>query len=191
MNDRSDLNTRLDALERQVAELQSKEAIRDCIYRINRGMDRVDEVLIASGYHQDAELRWRSETFVPIADWLKTAIPFMSKSSRVQHLIGNILIDVRGDEADVESYEIARHLSPKDGKLHDLITASRYLDRFARRDGMWRVLRRVKVTDWLRVMEGEDPVYDTAKPHGSHDRSDISYAFFGADPFRDVGAKTS
>lgn len=184
MSNRSDSDSRLDALEAKLDDLQSREDIRQCLYRANRGMDRRDEALITSAYHPDAELRWRSESFTPIGDWLKMAMTYTMKTSRVQHMIGNILIDLRGDEADVESYELARHLTPTPNGTKDIITASRFVDRFTRRDGEWRVARRIKVTDWLRVLEGEDPLYDTAAPHGTRDLSDLSYETFGEAAFQ-------
>jgi hypothetical protein len=36
-------------------ELSSKEAIRERMYRINRGMDRIDRELMHSGFHPDAK----------------------------------------------------------------------------------------------------------------------------------------
>lgn len=183
MRDRSD-SERLDALEAKLDALQSREDIRQCLYRASRGMDRRDEAMIASAYHPDAQLRWRSESYTPIGDWLKTAMTYTAKTSRVQHMIGNVLIDLRGDEADVESYELARHLTPTPNGIKDIITGSRFVDSFARRDGAWRIARRIKVTDWLRVLEGEDPLYDNAAPHGRRDLSDLSYETFGEAVFR-------
>jgi hypothetical protein len=52
-----ELQTRIDTLARQLGELSDKNAIRDCIYRINRGMDRIDDPLMASGFHPDAKVR--------------------------------------------------------------------------------------------------------------------------------------
>lgn len=54
----TDLSDKVNALAKRVDELTSKDAIRDCIYRINRGMDRIDRDLMASGFHEDAKVRW-------------------------------------------------------------------------------------------------------------------------------------
>jgi hypothetical protein len=178
-----ELRTRIEALARQLGELSAKDTIRDCIYRINRGIDRIDEPLMASGFHPDAMVRWGTKEHVDLATWIKEAIRVQHTTQRVQHLVGNILIDLRGDEADVESYEIGRHLTPLPNGMKDLIIASRYIDKFARRDGTWRIVRRDKVADWVRIMEGTDPLYEHIPARGERDGTDISFALFGANAF--------
>lgn len=83
----------------------------------------------------------------------------------------------------MESYEIARHLTPMGAEKKDLIIASRYIDKFSRRDGQWRIDRRDKVVDWMRVMEGKDAVFDQRPLKGKRDGQDISFEMFGAGAF--------
>jgi hypothetical protein len=97
--------------------------------------------------------------------------------------VGNILIELRGDEANVESYEIARHLTSMGDDIKDLIIASRYIDKFVRRDGTWRIVRRDKVIDWIRVLQGSDELYDQVPHRGRRDGSDISLERFGPGAF--------
>lgn len=174
---------RMSELVQRVDELSSKEAIRDCIYRINRGMDRIDRDLMASGFHPDAKVRWGTPDAQDFANFIVTAIRIQQTTSRVQHLVGNVLIDLKGDEADVESYEIARHLTPMGEEKKDLIIASRYIDKFSRRDGEWRVAHRDKVVDWMRIMEGADTAFEHRPLTGKRDSQDISFERFGARAF--------
>lgn len=183
MDDDLEVRNRVDALAREVDELRSRESIRQCIYRINRGIDRIDESLLASSFHPDARVRWGTPDHVSLSEWIKAAIGMQRRTQRAQHLVGNVLIDLRGDEADVESYEIGRHLTPMGEEMKDLIIASRYIDKFARRDSVWRIVRRDKVTDWIRIMEGTDPAYDHVPFRGLRDGNDISFEAFGADAF--------
>lgn len=173
----------IEALSRQVDELVSREQIRTCLYRINRGMDRIDADLLASGFFADATVRWGTLEPMDLSVWLEAALKMQQKTKRVQHLIGNILIDLQGDTANVESYEIGRHLTPMGDAMKDLIIAARYLDSFERRNGEWRILRRDKVTDWKRIMEGEDPSFELIPLRGTRDRSDISFQLFGENAF--------
>jgi hypothetical protein len=183
MQGTADLQTQIDALTAKLDALASKDAIRDCLYRINRGIDRVDERLLTSGFHPDAGVRWAAKEAVPVADWVKAAIKVQRTTQRVQHLIGNVLIELDGDNAHVESYEIGRHLTPIKDEMKDLIIAARYIDKFARRDGEWRIVRRDKVVDWIRIMEGSDPYWDQVPVRGRRDDQDLSFEAFRARAF--------
>lgn len=183
MDATTDLFDKMNEFAKQLDELTSKDAIRDCIYRINRGIDRIDRDLLASGFHQDAKVRWGRSEAVDLATFIDGAIKIQHTTSRVQHLIGNILIDLRDDEADVEAYEIARHLTPMGAEKKDLIIASRYIDKFSRRGGQWRIDRRDKVVDWMRVMEGTDTVFDQRPLKAKRDDQDVSFEMFGARAF--------
>ena len=43
--------------------------------------------------------------------------------------------------------------SGKPGVGMDLLTSSRYVDRFERRDGEWRISRRSLIQDWKQLLE--------------------------------------
>src|SRR5690606_9302059 len=75
--------------------------------------------------------------------------------SSTMHLLGNVLIDVdlATDLAVSETYAIAYHRTatrPFDPK-GNLVIGVRYVDRFERRDGSWRIAQRTGVTEWTRV----------------------------------------
>ena len=55
-----------------------------------------------------------------------------------------------------------------------MIAAVRYVDRMERRDGEWRIAKRVMVLDWHRV----EPVsgVNVSMAGGRRDRSDPSYS---------------
>lgn len=173
----------LEALIERVDELSSKEAIRECIYRVNRGLDRIDGLLLGSGFHPDAKIQWGTTEAMDLPTWLEKSLEMQHRTQRVQHLVGNILIELRGDEADVESYEIGRHLTPLPDGMKDLIIASRYIDKFVRRGGAWKIVHRIKVGDWIRIMEGADPLWDHLQLRGARDATDVSMVQFGATAF--------
>ncbi len=179
----TDLSARVTELAKRLDELTSKDAICDCIYRINRGMDRIDRDLIELGFHPDAKVRWGGPNALDLPAFIEGAIKIQHTTSRVQHLIGNILIDLSGDKADVESYEIARHLTPMGAEKKDLIIASRYIDKFSQRQGQWRIDRRDKVVDWMRIMEGADDVFDQRPLKAKRDSEDVSFEMFGTRAF--------
>ncbi|MFN7027773.1 MAG: nuclear transport factor 2 family protein [Sphingopyxis sp.] len=136
-------------MEAEIVKLWDREMIRDCLYRYCRGIDRVDEALLRSSYWPDGTdthgaYRGSASGFV---DWAMAALP---KIERGIHQIHNILIEMRGTEAAVESYFSAWQRQPgADGALVEAHMAGRYVDRFEKRGDEWRVADRIVVFDWV------------------------------------------
>lgn len=131
------------------AEMVDREAIRDCLYRYSRGVDRCDEDMLRSVYWEDAEddhclFTGKREELIA---WV---LPLLRSMEASQHTIGNILIRVNGESADVESYYHGYHRMSDGTKSRDSIQAGRYVDRFEKRQGEWRVAMRKVVVDWFR-----------------------------------------
>jgi ketosteroid isomerase-like protein len=133
------------------AQLADREAIRDCLMRYCRGIDRMDAELVLGVYWPDAVDEHLVFTGSP-AEFVAWCMPLMQQMEQTVHLLGNILIAVEGAVADVESYFQAFHrLRAADGKpARDLFLGGRYLDRFERRNDEWRIARRTTIADWFR-----------------------------------------
>lgn len=135
---------------RILSELADREAIRECLYRYSRGVDRLDADMVRSAYWPDivdnhTGFSGNAEGFIA---W---AFPIMGTMDQTQHFIANVLMSIRGDQADVESYFYGFHrINRPDGGKSDVIGAGRYLDRFEKRGDEWRIARREVVTDWFR-----------------------------------------
>jgi hypothetical protein len=124
--------------------------IQQVLYRYCRAVDRGDEALLRSVYHPGAIDR-HGAFCGSGAEFAAYLVPAMDQAPRVgQHHITNILIDVDGDLADVESYFLALHpLGDKaTGEASHVPVTGRYLDRFERRDGAWKIADRTVVLDW-------------------------------------------
>jgi len=94
------------------------------------------------------------------------------------HNITNCTIVVSGEEAESESYAVCVHTRvPRDGGLIDWISGVRYLDRFARREGEWRIVARRVVFDWEQNLPVTENRPEGAQPIGRRDSSDFVYAF--------------
>lgn len=160
----------------EVERLSAIEAIRTCLYRVSRAIDRVDAALLRSAFHPGALIHYGKLYEGEVEGWIASAMAHQSSQSQRQHMIGNILIRVDGDEAVAESYELDRHKTPMNGEVRDLVLGARTLDRFARRDGEWRIVERTKVMDWGRNIVGDDAVYQNSPlQKGGNDTSDPSY----------------
>ena len=130
-------------------ELADREAIRECLYRYSRGVDRLDADMIRSAYWPDAidshlSFKGNAEEFIA---W---SFPIMKSMDQTMHMIGNVLMNIQGSRADVESYFYGYHRINADGRKADVIGAGRYIDRFERRGTQWRIIERLVMTDWFR-----------------------------------------
>jgi ketosteroid isomerase-like protein len=163
----------LESLRRQVQDLVDREAIRDCVLRYARGLDRHDAEIYASVYHQDAidhhgEFLGRRDDFVP---WGLALLA--SEWDAHTHHITNTRVDIDGDTAHSECYVLFVQRR-RDGGNHD-VGGGRYIDRLERRDGEWRIVARELVIEWLGQMQlGVFGGADTY-PGGRWDHEDPSY----------------
>ena len=135
---------------RILAELADREAIRECLYRYCRGVDRLDAEMVRSAYWPDCVDNHTGFTG-NAEEFIAWAFPIMGTMDQTQHLIANVLMTIRGDSADVESYFYGFHrINLPDGDKNDVIGAGRYLDRFEKRGDEWRIKERLVMTDWFR-----------------------------------------
>ena len=92
-----------------------------------------------------------------------------------QHHITNVLIERDGNVAKVESYFIAFNPMPDGGRA---FVTGRYLDRFERRYGDWKIAERHVVLDSAEPATRSFP--DIASyPTGGRRDADPSHSWFG------------
>jgi SnoaL-like protein len=140
--------------EKRLAITADKQEIQDVLMRYCRGVDRGDAELIASSFHADAVSDLGSGPS-SARDSAPRIVEGLNKSGATSmHFIGNVLIEVDDDVAHSEAYFISYLAMTKDGKPYTRARAGRYVDRFERRDGEWKIALRVLVDDWNRL----DPV---------------------------------
>lgn len=143
-------------LEDRLRALEDQQAIRDVLMRYARGVDRCDLGLLKSAYHEDA---YDNHGFFEGNAWefaeflLATRAQDLDFSS---HVIGNVFIEVDGDDAQCESYHLA--FQRRRGQEDIQLFAGRYIDRFQRRNGVWAIARRTVVHDWSLVTRPTGPV---------------------------------
>lgn len=162
-----------------VDDLLARAEIADVISRLARGTDRLDEALMASCYHPDGfddhnSFRGNGTEF---ARWVCQVLPHFEAT---HHFVAPPYIRLDGDRAQVDTYCIAHHISRPDDEGHqsDLVLALRYVDRFERRDGRWRIARRVCAFDWSYTIPFDAAArfpFEADFTVGARDRSDITY----------------
>ena len=154
----------------QLRNLLDRQAILDCLNRYNRGVDRCDEELLLSAYHDDATECHGTFTGPP-AEFARSIRPAQSSWAGSQHHITNHLVEIDGDVATAETYFLV--LSRRGGEDTVGLVGGRYLDRLERRRGDWRIALRVVVIDLGADAPARPAPNRIALPR--QDRSDPSY----------------
>ena len=132
-------------------EVAAKQAITEVIHRYCRGIDRMDRALTLSCWHaggtddHSPDYAGSAEGFV---EWLW---PVHAALLYTRHRCGNILIEIDGPTAAVESYCDITLRARRDGELFDVFLAGRYLDRFERAENVWALRHRQSVTEWYKA----------------------------------------
>ncbi|AEB83556.1 nuclear transport factor 2 family protein [Alicycliphilus denitrificans] len=165
-------------------DLMDKEAIRDCLYRYCRGIDRADEAVLRSAYWPDAHDRHGA--YAGDAEgFFAQALPRLRSGGRGVHQISNILIELHGDVAAVESSFLALQASAA-MPTRETFLCGRYLDRFEKRQGQWRVANRLVVYDWIEerirpeLAREDADLFGKRRPNGGRLPKDPLYAFLDA-----------
>ena len=129
-----------DAVGEQAARLVDLEIIRSQLVKYCRAIDRLDRKLLLEVYHPDAIDD--HAIFIGIAsDFADWVMDYQSRwFSRTQHIVTNMTCEVDGDVAHCDTYWLAANTG-KDGAAYPL-ASGRYIDRFERRNGEWRIAAR-------------------------------------------------
>ena len=165
-----------------LAETAVIQAIRKLLAQHGRGVDRADAGTIAQCYHDDAEVDYGF--FTGPASELATILAAAQTGGPITlHRVAQSWIRLTGeDEALGESYVTAYAQSPADdGSPRQRLICGRYLDRFTRREGAWKIAHRRYVLDVPLNHEGSfapPPLGDFANhfPTGGHGRADPGLA---------------
>ena len=137
-------------LAETVQMLAAREAIRDLLMRYARAIDRVDRGLLEQIYWPEATDNHGSfaGSAAGFIDWV---IPLLGTMEQTSHMLGNILIQLDGNNARTEAYFEAYHRIPRaDAAPYDVVIGGRYVDWVQCRDGEWRIRDRTVIYDWVR-----------------------------------------
>lgn len=154
------------------AEVADRLAIHDVLAQHSRGVDRADGAVLTSCYWPEAEVAYGgfNGNAHEFCEFLPGAIRGYAQT---QHCIGNVNIDLRGNDARVETYVTAFHYSANDkGPDQEMTYIGRYLDRMEKRGNVWKIIHRRVVMDWNQnaivtaVLDG--PPFDGLARGGRH-----------------------
>lgn len=154
--------------------LISRAAIMDLVCAYARAADRGDAELMASIFHEDAVVmcgiaNGNGEAFAQAITQFVTA-----NLERCFHSTSNSWIEIDGDGAVGEHYVIA-HMTTGD---NDIMTGGRYIDRYERREGVWKISNRSFVMDWNTIQPStyqDDGFYAALTGRGCFGKADPVY----------------
>lgn len=130
--------------------------ITDVIHRYCHAVDRRRWSLMDSVFHEDATYKffslggtWR--------EFVAQAQALIDPIGPTHHQVSNITVRFDGDVAWTETYLRAYHQVPADYPPWNIFSlpgggiiliGGRYIDRFERREGQWRISHRHGILDW-------------------------------------------
>ena len=153
-------------------ELADRLAIQDVLAQHSRGVDRADGAILKSAYWPDATVAYGG--FNGSAHEFCEGLPAgIRRYAATQHTITNVAIELRGDEARVETYVTAYHyLAGEEGQDTEMTYLGRYLDRMEKRDDVWKISHRRVVMDWNQNTDASailvGPPFDGLARGGRH-----------------------
>ena len=173
--------------------LADRAQIQDVMYRWCRAIDRLDVEAIRSVFHPDA-----IDNHGPFVGGVDALIAWLTDRHRTitfaMHLVNNMLIEfATADSALAETYIFATLRYPPNGKAGlaaftggvsggegsatDVMSWARYIDRFERRGGEWRIARRTVAFDssLMTDLPANAPAFDHSWAVGRRGGDDPIY----------------
>ena len=158
-----DLATQVAYLTKAAEITDAHQQITKVLHLYARGWDRRDEAALKSCFHPDSTHQHGGFDGLSL-DFVAGGLKATENVRAMSHLITNITIDIAGDKAVSESYFLAHHRRPQaDGNgEEDMFIKGRYLDRFEKRDGLWKIAHRRGLSDFTRVFAPANTALDGA-----------------------------
>jgi ketosteroid isomerase-like protein len=129
-------------------ELLDTHALQQLAWTYCHAVDRGDLTLLRSLYHDDA-IDDHGSMFCGTPDEYVAWLPRMLAGlDATRHEITNMLFVIDGDTAQGQLHSTAYHRTPRPDS-REIVIGGRYLDTYAKRGGIWRILRRSLVMDTL------------------------------------------
>lgn len=167
--------------ENRLQQLLDKQDIYELMCRYCRGVDRMDKELVLSCFwpgaidvHVGMGGRLHTGTAEQFFDIEWEGFRLFSAS---QHYLCNMLIEVDGDQAVAETYQFSFYWkAPGDDPALNWQNCNRYLDRFERREGEWRIAAREFQRNFSLPIRPEGfPDAENGWPTFAQSRDDLAY----------------
>lgn len=127
-------------------DMPVRQALHELTMAYVRGADRGDVTTMRSAFHADG--RMDTGLADPAIDRYAEAMVGRTRSAfqTMYHSITNERYEIAGDRARGECYVTAYALTSGEN-AQEIMAGGRYLDRFERREGVWKISHRRYVQD--------------------------------------------
>jgi hypothetical protein len=203
------IEERLEQLASQQADMLARQNMEEVLARYARAIDRLDLELLKTVFHEDGVNHEYAGGDVNLHRWSEHIIPQLkSLFAATMHHITHKSISVSDDRAVSEAYFISYHLIVGSRKEvvrffgeqyaqrtealvgldtgHEYIGAGRYLHRWERRKGQWKISERTATLEWNHYRPATPAeagsMLGTIVPLERRDRSDPVYRLFESLP---------
>lgn len=134
---------------KDLQQLLDREAIREVMLRYAAGLDRRDFAMVGACFTADAHAIYGGVDHIHGVDRIIAHIQGLLNLKASSHFVGNQLIALHGDTADMESYAVAHLIQTRGGQDIMRIRGLRYIDKMVRQDGLWLIADRIHTCDWM------------------------------------------
>lgn len=155
-----------------------KERLHELEMAYCRGVDRRDAELLQSIFFDDAVEEHGDMYRGSAIEFVRWAVQdFLPRYEHTAHYVLNEWYRVQGDAAEGETHRVSYHRLREGDARTETIAACRTFNRYACRDGVWKIAHRAVVRDWITRRPVDEPLYrgDFAMPISRQDESDLSY----------------
>ena len=139
--------------------LKDREDVRHAVLGFATAVDTIDMALYRKVFADECEydlsaFNGQPPVTVKAADWAAGIEPFLRGFDATQHLLSNLVFDIKGDRATVTAYVQAEHFLVNDQGDDSVTLGGHYDFGLARTAQGWRIDRFKLTADWHRGNQG-------------------------------------
>lgn len=162
-----------------MSDVADRLEIAEVLTLYARGVDRCDLETLTATFWPDATAQYGGQA-QNAHEWAAVTVAALRGMNRTFHSLSNMVIKSSGDWAEAETYCTAYHEVKGPDGLVEMVVGGRYLDRLEKRNGVWRIARRIYVMDWNRNVPStarwDEGLYATLVTRGARKPDDPLYA---------------
>ncbi len=154
--------------DEQIDRLLDKQAITELLYAYCNASDRHDHEKLRELYHEDAIDDHGAFFKGEAMDFIDKLPDIQGPMKILHHNLTTMNIALDGNYAEGEIYVLAFHQVETDKGLMDVLIGGRYLDKYEKRNGIWKFAYKAVLADWVKVSEPSEVQLDHPFVAGSN-----------------------
>jgi ketosteroid isomerase-like protein len=166
-----------------MSELDDKQEIKELVLRYGTAIDRCDYEMLCSVYATDGIDDNGGEPLNGAAYARKVLDMLTAEFDSTSHMIVNTKVKFVDGVGYGQTYYLAWHQLTRPDGGYDMTISGRYIDRFVKEDGQWKIGYRYRISDFNRIDKRHEkrPSSGPKREHGRRSKDDLMYRAFGVD----------